>query len=253
VLFGFWAGTARADGDPASDILLGQDVFLTYSASKGAAASGLERAVAQVYAHGDRLKVAVIANDADLGSVPSLMGDAPKYARFLGTEIESLYVGPLLIVMPSGYGIYDGGRKTTAESKVLAGLEVKGSTPDGLIDSATHAVQSLLAANALRSKDILPPGVYLMLGTPKSNGTVDLSFSILEDSRRVSDTITVLAGLKRIAVIHQRAHTATYPKPETVLWRVPTPRPKGKLQFCVDAVDGSGNKSPSSCAPFGLR
>ena len=71
--------------------------------------------------------------------------------------------------------------------------------------------------------------------------------------QRLQNGACVFAGLRRIAVVREPMHAATYPRTETVHWRVPSPAPKGRLQFCVDAVDPAGNKSPSSCAPFTLR
>jgi hypothetical protein len=109
------APAAVADGDPASDTLLVQNVFLPYPAPSATAASALSRAVTTSYAKGFRVKVAVIATEGDLGSVPSLFNRPGDYAKFLGQELRLYYIGPLLIVMPAGYGVYDGGRSTAAE------------------------------------------------------------------------------------------------------------------------------------------
>ena len=68
------AGAARADGDPASDTLLLQNVFFPYSAPTRATESALQTAVNDVYAHGDRVKVALVYDPTDLGSVGSLFG-----------------------------------------------------------------------------------------------------------------------------------------------------------------------------------
>jgi hypothetical protein len=54
-----------------------------------------------------------------MGSVTALFRRPTRYAHFLGLELRQLYQGPLLIVMPNGYGIYDGGRSTRAEARVL--------------------------------------------------------------------------------------------------------------------------------------
>src|SRR5262249_50781056 len=78
-----------------------------------------------------------------LGAIPSLFGKPTEYARFLGTELSMTYVGPLLIVMPEGYGIYDGGRSTAAEQAVLSKLAVDGSTKDALVASAAKAAGGL--------------------------------------------------------------------------------------------------------------
>ncbi len=81
------AGTATADGDPASDFLIQQDVFLPYPPPSPAAEHALDAAVRSVSAKGDRVKVAVIASRQDLGAVPSLFGHPQQYASFLAAEI----------------------------------------------------------------------------------------------------------------------------------------------------------------------
>src|SRR5207253_6733280 len=139
------------------DVLLQQNAFFPIPAPGAAAQQALNREVAAAYAKGFRVKVAVVAAQSDLGAIPSLFNKPGEYARFLGTELEFLYVGPLLIVMPAGFGVYDGGRTTAAEDAVLARLKVTGSSADDLTRGATTAVQALLAAGALRSKDILAP------------------------------------------------------------------------------------------------
>jgi hypothetical protein len=135
------AADARADGDPASDMLVVQNVFLPYEATSRTAAAGLAKEVASAYAAGDRVKVALVATRVDLGAIPSLFGKPSQYATFLGRELAGFYVGPLLIVMPSGYGIYDGGRSTAAQQGVLARLALPGSAkPDSLAAAAANAV-----------------------------------------------------------------------------------------------------------------
>ena len=113
------AGSARADGDPASDYLVTQNVYFSYRAPSQVIRAGLDRAADDVYAHGDRVKLALIFDAVDLGAIPSLFGRPADYAHFLGLEIEPWYVGPLLVVMPAGFGVYDGGRSTAAEESVL--------------------------------------------------------------------------------------------------------------------------------------
>ena len=130
---------AAADGDPASDVLLQQNIFLPAPPPAADSQRGLEQAVAAVYAKSFRIKVAVVAGEGDLGAIPSLFNRPAEYAKFLGTELQFLYVGPLLIVMPSGFGIYDGGRTTSAEDAVLARQKIGGTTADDLARSATSA------------------------------------------------------------------------------------------------------------------
>jgi hypothetical protein len=154
------ASLAHADGDPASDVLPTDSVYFPINAPSQDAQSALTSAVDAVFANGNRVKVAVIATAEDLGAIPSLMNKPHDYAKFLGQELQGFYIGPLLIVMPNGWGVYDGGRTVSAESGVLNGMSVNTSSVDNLVRSATSAVQRLDSAGALKSPDIKPPWVY---------------------------------------------------------------------------------------------
>jgi cytochrome oxidase Cu insertion factor (SCO1/SenC/PrrC family) len=138
------AAGARADGDPASDYLYTQRVFLPSGAS-----NAQERAVTALAAQSTQLgapiKVAVIGSQYDLGSVTPLWRKPATYAKFLGTELSYVYHGPLLIVMPNGFGIYDHNRPTAALEKALAGLRIQQGVP-GLVATAEAAVRRLAAA-----------------------------------------------------------------------------------------------------------
>jgi len=106
--------SAFADGDPASDVLLVKNVFVPYPAPSAAASNELAAAVRSAYARGYRVKVAVIASETDLGSIPSLFNRPNDYAKFLGQELQLYYIGPLLIVMPNGYASKTGKKDTGA-------------------------------------------------------------------------------------------------------------------------------------------
>jgi hypothetical protein len=139
----FGVAPARADGDPASDILLVDNVFLTYSVDVSPAAkTALEQTVAKLNKTGFRVKVAVIADPADLGAVPSLFGKPQIYAKFLGTEIAFQYTNRLLIVMPNGFGFSRRGKSIVREKKILTHVKVK-QGGDGLAYSAVNALKAL--------------------------------------------------------------------------------------------------------------
>src|SRR3982751_4282060 len=82
------AAPVLADGDPASDALIVQNVFFPYPTPPAAATSALSAQVEKAYARGYRVKVAVIASETDLGSVPSLFNKPQDYAKFLGQELQ---------------------------------------------------------------------------------------------------------------------------------------------------------------------
>ena len=193
-------GLARADGDPASDTLVFTNAYLPAHAPSKANADALLAQIAAAYSAGYRVKVAVVAARYDLGAIPSLFGKPATYARFLGEELAGVYVGPLLIVMPSGYGIYDGGRSTAAESAVLAALAKPASTkPDDLTTAATAAVGELLRRGALRSRDILPPYVETVRAT--AVGTqLKVLYYLSDDSGRASATLEILRGGEQLSL-----------------------------------------------------
>jgi len=99
-------GAARANGDPASDVLPVAQVFLPYEAPISKQASeGLQKTVSEANKKGYKIRVAVIAFTGDLGTARSLWGHPQLYSKFLGSELAFAYSGPLLIAMPGGFGI----------------------------------------------------------------------------------------------------------------------------------------------------
>jgi len=248
------AGTAGADGDPASDILITTDAYVPFQGVSKRLVAKLNASVAAVYTSRYRIKVAVIATKIDLGSVPSLFNKPQVYAKFLGQEISTVYVGPLLIVMPAGFGVYDGGRSTAAERRVLKKLRVDGRSPDALVRSATTAVQKLNGAKALRSKDIHAPSVFPQTAFVHAGETVMLKYSVLEDSERTRDFVRIFVGSTEAKTIKTPLRVATYTKGHSVQWTVPADATASTvMKFCIVATDPSGNSSLSSCAAIKLQ
>jgi hypothetical protein len=132
--------TARADADPASDMLYTGDVFLPYGPVSPAVAAELRGAVRSAREEGKPLKVAVIATKRDLGGVPTLFGNPLYYARFLGAELQFLYSGKLLVIMPQGAALSERG-KLVANPEVLHARIEHGT--DGLVRTATGLVRGL--------------------------------------------------------------------------------------------------------------
>lgn len=244
------ASASRADGDPASDTLLEQSVFFPYTAPSQSAALALQQAVNRVYARDNRVKVAVIYDQTDLGSVPSLFGRPTDYAHFLGIELGLWYVGPLLVVMPTGFGIYDGGRTTTAEEAVLRSFRVDGSSPDGLTQSAATAVQGLAAGSALDSADIRAPLVTPHPASARRGKPATLRFDVFDDSGRSSAVVRVYESDALVATLATQMRFQIGTRHADVTWDVPARLSSRRLRFCVVASDPSGNRSAPSCAPF---
>ena len=244
------APAARADGDPASDILISQNVYFPYSSPTRAAQTALQRAVDDVYGHGNRLRVALIYDPTDLGSVGALFGKPDDYAHFLSIELGLWYVGPLLVVMPAGFGVYDGGRSTAAEDGVLRSLRVDAASPDNLANSATAAVESLAAADALSSPDVRAPLVTAHPAFARRGKRATLRFDVFDDSGRSKAVVRVYEDRLLLATLASPMHLGIGTRKVGVPWLVPAKLVSRRLRYCVVAVDPSGNRSVPACAPF---
>ena len=242
------ASSSFADGDPASDVLFGSDVYLPYPPPSKTTGQALRNAIASAYTRGYRLKVAVIATETDLGAIPSLFGKPTEYARFLGVELSMFYIGPLLIVMPAGYGIYDGGRSTAAEEAVLSKLTVDASTKDSLVASGTKAAQRLVSARALHSKDILPPYLYTQPLTATPGKQTRLLYRVADDSHRSRETIRVqTAAGKTLKVVKTPMHDAYWNRLRGAKWTLAASLVQPGLRFCMASEDAARNASKAFC------
>jgi hypothetical protein len=241
---------SRADGDPASDYLLLQNVFVTYGAPAPDAGAALERAADAVYQQGDRVKVAVIYDTADLGSVTSLFGRPTDYAQFLGLELSLWYAGPLLVVMPGGFGIYDSGRSTAAEQRVLQTISVQGGNAEDLVHTATIALDDLVAAGALASPDIRAPLVTVHPASARRGKWATLHFEVFDDSGRAATTVRVYEKNTLLSTLHPPSVFTIGTRAVAVRWLVPAKLRSRQLRFCVAASDPAGNRSRLACAPF---
>jgi len=140
------AGSARADGDPGSDVLLYSNLFFEGDANIS---------IAQQVQLGDLLdattaahapvRVAIIAKPDDLGSVTSLWQRPAEYAKYLGIEVSGAYDGRLLIVMPGGLGVDYKGAPDLADDTLLAGIH-PGAGASSLVAAAQSGVRRLEAA-----------------------------------------------------------------------------------------------------------
>jgi hypothetical protein len=244
------AAPSRADGDPASDYLLVQNIFVPYQSPSPNVTADLENAADSVYLDGERVKVAVIYDPADLGSLPSLYGNPSDYARYLGIELSLWYVGPLLVVMPAGFGIYDGGRSTAAESRVLQSISVAAGSPDDLVRTATTAVSDLLGAEALASPDIRAPLVTAHPASARRGKQAALHFDVFDDSGRSKATVRVYEQSSLLATLAVPSALVVGTRKVDLHWLVPAELRSRQLHFCVVAFDPAGNRSKPACAPF---
>jgi hypothetical protein len=145
------AAPARADGDPASDYLLGQRLFLPFNGSvPTSAAARLGGLLADSAKHGYEVRVALISSPTDLGAVTSLWRKPQQYAIFLGQELYFVYKGRLLVVMPNGFGVSQAGKPAPALRRALGGIAPPAGGGAALADAADSAVRSLAASDGVR-------------------------------------------------------------------------------------------------------
>lgn len=160
---------ARADGDPASDVLVSQSLFLPQDAGLTAGQQAeLEAILAAAHKRGFALRVALIASPTDLGSVGALYRQPASYAQFLDQELSLVFPGPLLVIMPNGFALAGhtaAGHPGLADA--LNGLSGAAPGPDfGRV--AITAVRRLAAA------DGVPVSAAVSPRPPQDTQSVDL-------------------------------------------------------------------------------
>jgi len=139
---------ARANGDPASDYLLVQSIFLPFDAKVDPDVTArLADVVRRADTAGFRIKVAVIRTRYDLGTAFSLYNKPEKYAEFLALELSFQYRDRLLVVMPNGFGSSIAGRPDPAGARGLKRLAAPGADVTKEVEAATTAIRRLAAAN----------------------------------------------------------------------------------------------------------
>ncbi len=135
-----------ADGDPASDVLLTENVFYPY---KPPVSSPIQKALTAEAAAGCRarfpIKVALIASPADLGAITDLFGKPQSYAAYLDQEISFQRKQRLLVVMASGYGTE--GLNRPADLAVASLKKPASGRSNDLARAATTAIAKIAAAD----------------------------------------------------------------------------------------------------------
>jgi hypothetical protein len=142
-------GGARANGDPASDVLPFSNVYFSIVDPRTSSAGRDLLAVTAAAAKQKRqIKVAVIAQPSDLGLVQSMWQKPQTYAKFLGVELFQFahYKGTTLIATPNGYGVYGPG---AAKGRPALARRPKPGTSDlgKLGKDAADAARRVAAAN----------------------------------------------------------------------------------------------------------
>ena len=167
---GVLAPAARADGDPGSDVLVFQNLFVAADAGISVPQQvELGNLLTAAGKDGFQVQVAIIATPSDLGAITALWKNPASYARFLGVELSLAYTQRLLVVMPNGLGFNWQGHPTAAAYRVLGKLHV-GSGGTGLVTAAETAVRALAAASGVRIA-VPPPGSEPPVNALPGSGT----------------------------------------------------------------------------------
>ena len=144
---GVLAPAARADGDPGSDVLVYQNLFVASDSNISIAQQvELGDLLTSAARSGFTIRVAIIATPSDLGAITQLWQKPTGYASFLGIELSLAYSQRLLVVMPDGFGFNWDGHSATAAYQVLGKVAIKPGG-SGLATSAQTAVRALAAAS----------------------------------------------------------------------------------------------------------
>jgi hypothetical protein len=139
---------ARANGDPASDYLLVQSIFLPFNAKVDQNASARLAGTIRAANKDDfKIRVAVIGSRYDLGTAFSLYNKPQNYAEFLGLELSFQYRDRLLVVMPNGYGYSIGGKPNAAGERIVKMLPPPGKEATKQVEGATAAIRKLATAS----------------------------------------------------------------------------------------------------------
>ncbi len=227
-------GVARADGDPASDYLVANQVFLSsQSTGMSPAQRQLVATVAAANRAGFAIRVAVIASDYDLGSVTELWDQPRTYARFLGVELSFAYRRQrLLVVMPNGFGFNWPGHATAPSYRLLAAIPPDSGAGAGLATAASVAIRRLGRASGVA----LPPSQPAAGGGsawPASASTLTTIGAVASGIAALfAFAVVVTRGRRRLALRRERRHVPTSSRlPRALRWAIP-----GLVALCGVAV-----------------
>jgi protein SCO1 len=189
---------AHADGDPASDVLVSQSVFLPYDANLSAGQqSGLSALLEAAQKAGFPIRVAMVPSEYDLGSVGVLWDKPATYARFLGIELSLTYDQRLLVVMPNGFGFNWPHHSSAAAYKTLSRIPI-GRGGAGLLDATEAAVRDLAAGEGTVISSSSARRSGTSAGAAGKSGLVDLALAFgLVLVLAVAPVVVLLRSRKR--------------------------------------------------------
>src|SRR5262249_61169860 len=164
-------------------------------------------------------------------------------ARCLGLGLGLWYAGPLLVVMPAGLGVYDGGRPTSAAEAALQSVRVTAATPDDLTRSATAAVEALEAEGALSSPDVKAPLVTPRPASATRGQEATLHFDLYDDSGYSSAVVRVYADNTRTVTRSPTDALALGTHSGALQGHGPPTLPRTRRRFLTGAAHTGGERN----------
>jgi len=142
----------RADGDPASDVIISQNVFFSYTKLPASSKETLGRVVAEANRGGYTVRVALIGNRFDLGSVPVFWQKPQQYAKFLSQELlgPAPYTNRVLTVMPNGFGLSRTGKDLPSDRRALDAVPSAQTRGEDIAAAGVRAVRQLAVLHGVK-------------------------------------------------------------------------------------------------------
>jgi len=149
---------ARADGDPASDVIISQNVFFSYTKLPQSSKETLGRVVAEANRGGYTVRVALIGNRFDLGSVPVFWQKPQQYAKFLSQELlgPAPYTNRVLTVMPNGFGLSRSGKELPSDRRALDAVPSAQTRGEDIAAAGVRAVKQLAVLHGVEVNATAP-------------------------------------------------------------------------------------------------
>lgn len=141
------APLADAHGNPAGEWLLDRAAFVPPDAGVSRADQhALAVTLARAKAQGYPLRVAVVAARYDLGELAGLFGQQARYAAHLSEDLQVIYRGRVLVVMPSGFAVARDGKPDPLEQRIVATVRPPRDFQGAAVVAATTRAVRMLAA-----------------------------------------------------------------------------------------------------------
>jgi cytochrome c biogenesis protein CcmG/thiol:disulfide interchange protein DsbE len=206
---GGFSAAAKADGDPGSDVLVYQPLFLAADSGISVAEQvQLGNLIHEADRAGLPVRVAIIARRDDLGAVTELWQRPQAYARFLGIELSLAYKGRLLVVMPNGLGFNWPGHSAASSYRILdrirtgSGAQLATATEKAITDLAAATGMRLTHRTSTRTQPTNHGSTQQASGTvhSASTSTRALAFVTLALLAAVIIAVRVLYSRRRQAI-----------------------------------------------------